>query len=323
MSVLLALAIVGCSGGRSYRAAPEIALPPGAALGIDAPREAAPPQLDPRASIQRAEPLLPPDAPPEIAQGTGPRGTSGEAHEDVVGYAALMQASPAGPWNGVTIGVAHPTLPVGTLVELTALDTGRTIVAMVVSREDGAIVALSPGAAQALGVGDHAAVRVRSVVASPQDQNALRSGKAAGQRLDAPPALLVALRRRLPGERAGARPAAQRRPKSVTVSAPPSNLGPEDIPGGFADQAMPRPAVSRQRPVSVARPRAGFVVQVAALSSPDRAQALAQQLGGRVAQFGRLYRVELGPYATASEAQRARDGAARRGYGDARISHTD
>lgn len=311
--LLLALVLAGCGGGHAYRDAPAIDLPRGTALGVDA---APPPEQ--RGAVQRAEPP-PRDAPPEVVQGSGPRGTSGDSHEDAVGYAEPMRAPPEGAWSGVAIGVAHPVLPPGTLVELTALDTGRTIVAMVVAREEGAIVALSPGAAQALGVGPHAAVRVRSVAASPQDRNALRAGQPAGQRLDAPPSLLAALRRKLPDARGvapdRAPPVARRSPAPV----PPPQ---DDIPGGYADQAAPSP-VPRQRTAPVARPRTGFVVQVAALSTPASATALARRLGGHVERAGRLYRVVLGPYATPAEAQRARDGAARRGYGDARISHTD
>lgn len=258
------------------------------------------------------------DLPPEVAQGTGPRGTSGEVHEDGVGYADTMTERPRGRWATVAIGIAHPTLPAGTLVELTALDTGRTIVAMVVAPSSGAFVALSPGAAQALGVGEHAGVRVRTVVASPQDINALRSGQAASPRLDAPPTLLTALRRKLPGEPAVARPSAAIRPT------PRPRVVPAERPPAIA---VERPAPShspvppRAKPVPVVR--GGLVVQVAALSSGERAAALAQQLGGHVAPLGKLYRVQLGPFADAPSAQRARDGAARRGYADARIIHAD
>ena len=65
------------------------------------------------------------------------------------------------------------------------------------------------------------------------------------------------------------------------------------------------------------------MVQVAAVSSAARAQALAQELGGHVAAGGGIYRVQIGPFADMATAQRARDGAARRGYGDSRIFHTE
>ena len=58
-------------------------------------------------------------------------------------------------------------------------------------------------------------------------------------------------------------------------------------------------------------------VQAATFASLDHARALAETLGGRVEPAGRLYRVRLGPFATMADAQRARDDAVARGYGDA------
>lgn len=244
------------------------------------------------------------DLPPEVAQSTGPRGTSAEAREDVVGYASIMTAAPETNFVKVTVGVAHPTLPAGSFVELTALETGRTIIAMVVAQEtDGSAVALSPAAAQALDVADHAPVRVRSINASPQDQVALRSGQAASRRLDAPPGFLVALRRKLPAQHTPA-PVASTRKASARA----------------APSTKPRPVAT---PAPAKTVDAGFIVQVAALSSADRAATLARQLGGRVAPLGKLYRVQLGPFADMPSAKRARDGVAQRGYADARISHTE
>ncbi|HEX7693165.1 MAG TPA: SPOR domain-containing protein, partial [Sphingomonas sp.] len=67
----------------------------------------------------------------------------------------------------------------------------------------------------------------------------------------------------------------------------------------------------------------GFYVQVAAFSSQPRAAALARSLGGQVIAGGALWRVRLGPYATQNQARQARDGAAARGYGDARVVRED
>ena len=58
-------------------------------------------------------------------------------------------------------------------------------------------------------------------------------------------------------------------------------------------------------------------------SSAERAAAMAHALGGHVVPLGRLFRVQLGPFGDKASAQRARDGAARHGYGDAQILHTD
>ena len=45
------------------------------------------------------------------------------------------------------------------------------------------------------------------------------------------------------------------------------------------------------------------MVQVAALSSPDRARNVANAIGGRVEQAGRLYRIRTGPFTTRGEAE--------------------
>lgn len=248
-------------------------------------------------------------SPPAIASasdlppGDGPRGTSGEVRDDSVGYAGVLTITPEARWSAVTMAVAHPSVPPGTPVEITALDTGRIVVALVIAQEtDGDAVALSPRVAQALGVGDRAAVRVRAVVASPQDQVALRSGQAASSRLDAPPALLVALRRKLPSRSTLPGVPAVKPPKAAAAIRP-----------------RPAPPV----PAPVPGRAGGLVVQVAALSSGERAAELAMQLGGRVVPLGRLFRVQLGPFADKASAQRARDGAARHGYHDARILQTN
>ena len=63
----------------------------------------------------------------------------------------------------------------------------------------------------------------------------------------------------------------------------------------------------------------GYHVQVAAFSSQANAKSLAARIDGHVVPAGRYWRVELGPFADATAAQRARDGAVKRGYGDARV----
>lgn len=286
---MLTLALVIAVSGidRHRRAAPTIVLPPQTAEA-DGPVARRGPIPDaessPRAIVPASDLGVPPaDDPP---QGDGPRGTSGEAQDDGVGRAKIVPA----PDGRAAIGSTHPGLPEGSYVEITALDTGRTIVALVVGRGS---FGLTPGAAQQLGIADGAAIRVRAVTPSAQDQMALRSGQAAPSRLDAPPALLTALRRQLSGP--SGRPTMARAPIAAPARAAPA--------------APPAPM----------RTRGALIVQVATLSARDRAAALAARLGGRVAPVGKLYRVQLGPFADAAAARRARDGAAQLGYADARI----
>lgn len=355
----ITMLLAGCAGGSGYEDAPRIASPsaqaieqpygqqeyppaepvaqagqaPGYQLQGDYPPEpgaqsydvAVPPSsAQPGASYARPgtrqapavrqpayrEPL-PADAPPAVVAGTGPRGTSGETQRyDAVGYASWYgeemgeaRTADGQSFDASAITVAHRTVPLGSIVEITVLDTGRTILALVNDRGPGGRdreVDLSRGSAQALGLTSPLTpVRVRLVTASPQDIGALKAGRPASQRIDAPPALLTALRRKLP-----ARPAGMARPARPVAD--------HDAPWA------PRPTPQRGPRVT-----SGIFVQVAALSSEGRAQALASSLGGRIERAGSIYRVQIGPYANTASAQRARDDVARRGYGDARIVTTN
>ncbi|WP_294089075.1 septal ring lytic transglycosylase RlpA family protein [Sphingomonas sp.] len=250
-----------------------------------------------------ASPALAQEPPP----GAGPRGTSqdfGAQRYDAVGYASWYGDEMAGqptasgqPFNPDAIIAAHPTLALGSFAEVTALDTGRTILVMIADRGPnmpGRLIDLSRGAARLLG-NDRAGllpVRVRAVEPPAADQTALRAGTPGSARLDSPPAVLVALRKKL-----GTPPVA-------AVSPPP-----------------PRPAAGRPAPVAP-RPAAAtgsLFVQVAAFSARARAEALAGSLGGTVTAANGLYRVRLGPFADRTTAERARADAAGRGYGDARL----
>jgi rare lipoprotein A len=259
--------------------------------------------------------------------GPGPRGTSGEQRYDAVGYAGVGEQ--AGDPQAIT--ASSDAVAQGSFVELTALDSGKTIVALVSGHgTGGGVVGLSPGAAQLLGVeGGSAAIRVRGVTPTPQDQVALRGGRSAGSRLDAPAALLTALRKRLPAggpmpARAVQRPQPTGRPTSRPGAsyAPPRDTVPADEPAPRAEpvrRAAPSSVPPREAPAPAA---SGWYVQVAALSSLERAQALAASLGGgRVVSSGGIHRVQIGPYGSATTAAQARDDAARRGYGGARVVH--
>ncbi|MCP1471391.1 rare lipoprotein A [Sphingobium sp. OAS761] len=86
------------------------------------------------------------------------------------------------------VTAAHTTLPLPSYVEVTALDTGRTILVRVNDRGPfagrGRIIDLSRGAADALGVRaqGHVAVRVRLVDPPEKDRARLRKGDAARER---------------------------------------------------------------------------------------------------------------------------------------------
>jgi rare lipoprotein A len=101
------------------------------------------------------------------------------------------------------IGAAHTTLPLPSYVEVTALDSGRTILVRVNDRGPfvpGRIIDLSRRSAQLLGMegAGVAPVRVRRVEPSETDRLALRWGRQATDRPRAPAEVLALLRQRLP-----------------------------------------------------------------------------------------------------------------------------
>lgn len=237
-----------------------------------------------------------------------PHGTSqlepGEGRYDVVGYATIQAMGDA------ALAVS-PGLAPETYVEVTALDSGRTILVRIAATADmpGFVAALSEGAARQLGLAGEApvAVRIRAVRPSTEDQAALRSAGAAQPRIDSPPALLRALRLQLP-------------PQSNTSAPlpPPPPAQPDPIVD-VIPQPVPRAApLAKPRHTSPKAAQGRYLVQVAALSSLQRAQALAQKLHGFVKAGGGLYRVQLGPFATEAAAEQARAEAVRAGFGDAR-----
>lgn len=63
------------------------------------------------------------------------------------------------------------------------------------------------------------------------------------------------------------------------------------------------------------------MVQVAAMSSDSRAQAVARQVGGKVTRAGKFWRVQMGPFPNRAEADAALAKARAAGYADARVLH--
>jgi rare lipoprotein A len=112
---------------------------------------------------------------------------------DEVGYAA------AGTGEGIT--GAHHTLPVPSYVEVTSLESGRTILVRLETRgpmDSHHLVALSPRAMAQLGGSQNTPVRVRRVNAPESQRALLRQGEEAPLRMDTPRGLVDVLRRRLP-----------------------------------------------------------------------------------------------------------------------------
>jgi rare lipoprotein A len=247
---------------------------------------------------------------------------------DQVGYLAADQA------GGNAVSGSHHTLPLPSYVEVTSLETGRTILVRLERRgpmNSNELVALSPGALAQIGGAAGTPVRVRRVNPPEDQRTLLRAGAPAEPRMDTPMSLVGILKRKLPGQTSAAVSVAQAAPAPpiqsavrsqapVVVATLESNPQPVRATGAPVlpplDQRGPAaPAPARQPAVS----RGAFVVQAASFSTADNARRAAGALNGEVSQAGRYYRVRTGPFATRGEAEASLAKVRAAGYSDARI----
>ncbi len=259
------------------------------------------------------------------------------ASYDEVGYASWYGQELAGrnTANGEVflpsaVSGAHKTLPMPSYVEVTSLETGRTILVRINDRGPFAndrLIDLSEGAAKQLGITQQgiAGVRVRKVNPPEQERAVLRTGQSAAARIDTPESLLKVLREKLAKLPRPTSLAAAPRPVPPTA-APGVQPAPQPAPksgdGRFVREGASTPRPNTPRPAAAPAPAAaGYVVQVAAFSSRARADDLARKLGARVvaSSDGRLFRVRYGPFASEAEGQQALANAQKRGYPQARL----
>nr|WP_254913665.1 RlpA-like double-psi beta-barrel domain-containing protein [Sphingobium sp. Z007] len=260
------------------------------------------------------------------------------ASYDEVGYAGVAEDGSDGGATATgeafmpsAITAAHKTLPLPSYVEVTALDSGRTILVRVNDRgpmRNDQLIALSPGAAAQLGVAGMTPVRVRRVNPPEQERAALRSHAQAAERLETPAALLKVLRGKLGPAPSAAVPLAR---APVADKPKPAPIKPVSAsrPGADFDTAAPKPVAQPARAAAIPKPSpalpktGAYVVQVGAFSSRARADALARSLGARVDPGGGIWRVRLGPYATQQAAQAGVRQAAAKGFENSRIMAND
>lgn len=245
---------------------------------------------------------------------------------DMVGRAEV------GAEGGSTVTAAHHTLPLPSYVEVTSLDSGRTILVRVERRgpmQSNAAIELSPGATAQLGlVGQsRAAVRVRRVNPIEPERALLRSGQPAPARMDTPKSLLGVLYRKLDTQEGVTRPAPDVAPIPAPVPAPApapkpdKGKKPKPVPAPVpAPAPVPKPAPA---PVPAPAAKGKFVVQVGAFSNQANAKAAAAKTGGSANLAGKLWRVRMGPYASEADAKAALAKARAAGYSDARIQRAD
>lgn len=188
------------------------------------------------------------------------------------------------------VGAAHKTLPLPCYVEVTALDTGRTILVRINDRGPfvtNRIIDLSRRSAQLLGIerAGVSRVRVRRVFPADADRLQLRWGRAASERPYAAGPQLALLNQRF-----ATRP---------------------------ADPAAP-PRVAAAIPIT-AVPVGGWFIQVTAVGDRARAEEIAEMIAGRIEPAGMLWRVRMGPYKSEAEATSALAQVRSDGYQDARL----
>ena len=245
---------------------------------------------------------------------------------DAVGYAtqsANEQAKIAG---------AHKILPLPSYVEVTHLNSGKTILVRLEERgpmTNDSLIELTRGAAKQLGIiqGENAAVRVRRVNPPEAERALLRSGSSVSPRMDTPEPLLKVLKRKLAEEKPlpPAKPLAPVKPppaaaKPMTTIDPDKVALPSPSPRP-APAAKPSPAL--EAPSESADAAGAFVVQAAAFSSKERADKAAAKLGAAVTKPGKYWLMQLGPFRTQNEAKAALEKAKTAGYSDARIQRAN
>lgn len=247
---------------------------------------------------------------------------------DDVGYASWYGQEFAGratangeAFNPAAFSAAHKTLPLPSYVEVTALDSGRTILVRVNDRgpmDNRRLIDLSEAAAKQLGIADKPTpVRVRRVNPPLSEREQLRAGLGVPERLETPESLLKILR-----AKAAALPPATSVP-AVAVSAPkplPATKAPDPAEKPPVAKPAPKPkALVPPNPVAKPIAAGDYVVQVAAFSTKARADAAAAKVGGTVSAAGNLWRVRIGPFADEAAAKNALANAKAKGFGDARV----
>lgn len=161
---------------------------------------------------------------------------------DEVGFVDVDYSAGAG------VTGMHHTLPLPSYVEVTSLESGRTILARIERRgpmESTQLVALSQGALAQLEAKPGDPIRVRRVNPAENERALLRMGQSAPSRMDTPLSLAKVLKRKLPKE--GAAPLMTRRAARPALA-------------NTTYRTPPLPPVSTKvPPVKVARADAGGI----------------------------------------------------------------
>jgi len=237
------------------------------------------------------------------------------------GYAQTGEASWYGPdfhgqatasgetYDQNAMTAAHPTLPLQSLVQVTNLQNGREVIVRVNDRGPFVgerLIDLSHAAADVLGFAENGRARVHVRYLGPAPRRVNADGTSAPAPVAPTPAPVNEVRRD--------------RPAPLVADA-----GPSPVPA--IEQAPIAPMIQQ---VSYSPPQnaGAYVVQVGAfsdLSNAHRVRAQVEQAGPvqidtRQTANGELFRVRVGPWTSAGEAEQARRTLASLGYPEAVIA---
>ena len=252
---------------------------------------------------------------------------SDQLNYDQVGLAALDTN------GGAAITGESRTLPLPSYVEVTSLETGRTILVRIERRgpmTGSSLIGLSSGALGQLAATAQTPVRVRRVNPPEAERALLRRGEAAPQRMATPMALVEVLRRKLSGSSRTVVPQAEQEPQLAPPPpiSTPGNPAPLHKPAAAAAPApTPRPVSQPQRAKAptIARavpaviPKGSFAVQAGAFAVENNATAVARKIDGSISKQGNLFVVRTGPFATQNDALGSLAKVKAAGYSSARI----
>ncbi|WP_379550452.1 SPOR domain-containing protein [Qipengyuania sp. DGS5-3] len=237
------------------------------------------------------------------------------ADYDEVGYATL-----AGEGEGAVgdvAKIAHRTLPIGTTVKITALDSGLRLHARVQARGpmvNSRLIAVSSETMSQLNISEGGAVRVERVAAdATRDDMAVR------------PAVLDILRRSLPAVGSSSL-RNEENPRVAQALKRVESAHADDISVTAASRLAHRhPRINNGRASSNTgyagdnAEQATAIVRTGAFSSKVTAEKVARDLGAEVRAYGRNWRVVSGPLANGGQAEATLAKVRGAGYRDAQI----
>ncbi len=228
------------------------------------------------------------------------------------------------------VSAAHKTLPIPSIVRVTNLDNGRSLVVRINDRGpfvDDRIIDLSRRSAELLGVIKAGTANVRVQIMPHESRVAAERAKSGGAQLaraDAP----------IKVDDVSSQPVASQQLPNPTDEKEQSKLYIEPAqPASTASNApvikqplMEAPVTEKAAPAVAEVPKAGLYVQAGAFSNPENAERVKQTLQSighvsvtPITVSGReLFRVRIGPVADAAQADTLRARVVAAGYDNAR-----